>query len=345
MAAPVVLGGLLSGAIAGVTAFAVVLGSGGNAPAGPGLSLDASAVPDQAYVTWLDQAGALCPQVSAALLAAQIDQESGWDPTAVSSAGAEGISQFMPGTWPSWDQPPAVPGPDTAFVPADAIMAQGRYDCALAQAVAGVASDNDDDITSLMLAAYNAGPAVVIAAGGIPDIPQTEAYISAVLADLSIYAEQLSNPAGSGFAQAEITAAEQWLGTPYAWGGGNYSGPSLGIGTGAQTVGFDCSGLVMYAVFQASGGSVALPHSSELQATMGQAVAAGTGAQVLAGGLLQPGDIIAFALDGPGDYDHIGIYIGNGDMIDAPDTGAFVRVDNLATSYWTAVPWEARSFG
>lgn len=213
MAAPVVLGGLLSGAIAGVTAFAVVLGSGGNAPAGPGLALDASAVPDQAYVTWLDQAGALCPQVSAALLAAQIDQESGWDPTAVSSAGAEGISQFMPGTWPSWDQPPAVPGPDTPFVPADAIMAQGRYDCALAQAVAGVASENDDDITSLMLAAYNAGPAAVIAADGIPDIPQTEAYVSAVLADLSIYAEQLSNPAGSGFAQAEITAAESWLGT------------------------------------------------------------------------------------------------------------------------------------
>jgi hypothetical protein len=45
----------------------------------------------------------------------------------------------------------------------------------------------------------------------------------------------------------------------------------------------------MYAVYQASGGSVALPHSSELQATMGQAVTAGTGAQVLAGGLLQPG--------------------------------------------------------
>jgi hypothetical protein len=54
--------------------------------------------------------------------------------------------------------------------------------------------------------------------------------------------------------------------------------------------------------------------------------------------------VIAFALDGPGDYDHIGIYIGNDVMIDVPDTGAFVRVDNLATSYWTAVPWGSEVF-
>ena len=54
----------------------------------------------------------------------------------------------------------------------------------------------------------------------------------------------------------------------------------------------------MYAVYQASGGSITLPHSSELQATLGQAVAAGLGAQVLASGLLQPGDVVAFELDG-----------------------------------------------
>ena len=101
----------------------------------------------------------------------------------------------------------------------------------------------------------------------------------------------------------------------------------------------------MYAVYQASGGSITLPHSSELQATLGQAVAAGLGAQVLASGLLQPGDVVAFELDGGGDYDHIGIYIGDGDMIDAPETGSFVRIDNLADSYWGEVPWEVRSFG
>ena len=54
--------------------------------------------------------------------------------------------------------------------------------------------------------------------------------------------------------------------------------------------------------------------------------------------------MIAFALDGPGDYDHIGIYIGNNEMIDAPDTGAVVRVDTL-NSYWQGVPSVIRSFG
>jgi cell wall-associated NlpC family hydrolase len=336
--------GVLSTMAAGVMGFVVVLG-GAVTGSSSGLTLDVPAVPDQSYVPWLEQAGSLCPEVSAALLAAQIEQESGWDPTDVSGAGAEGISQFMPGTWPSWDQPPAVPGPDTPFVPADAIMAQGRYDCALARQVATLAQQDGEGITALVLAAYNAGPEAVIGAGGVPPIPQTQAYVSAVLADVATYTEQLANPGASSFDQAEIAAAQQWLGTPYSWGGGGYDGPSLGAGTGAQTVGFDCSGLVMYAVYQASGGSIALPHSSELQATLGQAVASGSGAEVLASGLLQPGDVIAFALDGPGDYDHIGIYVGNSDMIDAPETGSFVRVDNLADSYWGSVPWEVRSFG
>jgi cell wall-associated NlpC family hydrolase len=340
------LAGVLGGSLVAIAGFVVVLGSAAGSTPSAGLTLKTSAVPDASLVPWLGQAGALCPQVSAALLAAQIDQESGWDPNDISAAGAEGISQFMPGTWPSWDEPPAVGGPDTPFVPADAIMAEGRYDCALAQAVAGIAAATGDDVTSLLLAAYNAGPEAVIAADGVPPFPETEAYVAAVLADLVIYAEELASPGGSSFAQAEITAAEGWLGTPYSWGGGTYEGPSLGIGTGSTTVGFDCSGLVMYAAYQASVGSVALPHSSELQVTMGQAVTTGTGAQVLASGLLQPGDVIGFYnLDDDDQWDHIGIYIGNGDMIDAPETGGFVRVDNLATSYWAAVPWDVRSFG
>jgi hypothetical protein len=63
------------------------------------------------------------------------------------------------------------------------------------------------------LGARHPGRGLMPTAGGIPDIPPTETYVAAVLADLSIYAEQLANPVGSGFAQAEITAAESWLGT------------------------------------------------------------------------------------------------------------------------------------
>lgn len=350
MPGPLIAGALVGGAAA-ITAFVVVLGgapASSSAASGTGLTLNTSAVPDQAYVPWLDGAGSLCQAVSPPLLAAQIDQESGWDPNDVSPAGAEGISQFMPGTWPSYDQPPAVAGPDTPFVPADAIMAQGRYDCALAQAVEPIATATGDNITSLLLAAYNAGLGAVQQAGGVPSIPETQAYVAAILADIPTYAAQLSTPApgASTFGQAVIAAAEQYIGTSYSWGGGSYSGPTLGIGTGAATVGFDCSGLVMYAIYQASSGSILLLHSSQTQATMGTEVDTGSGSQVLGDGLLEPGDVIAFYnLDNDSSYDHIGIYIGNGDMIDAPETGQFVRVDNLATSYWEAVQWQVRSFG
>ena len=100
------------------------------------------------------------------------------------------------------------------------------------------------------------------------------------------------------------------------------------------------------AVYQASSSSIALPHSSQVQATMGTEVDTGTGLQVLNDGLLQPGDLIAFYnLDDDDSYDHIGIYIGNGDMIDAPETGQYGRVDNLATTYWEGGTWQVRSFG
>ena len=55
-----------------------------------------------------------------------------------------------------------------------------------------------------------------------------------------------------GFPGALIAAAASQLGKPYVWGGGNFNGPTGG--------GFDCSGLVLYAAYQASGGRIRLPH-------------------------------------------------------------------------------------
>jgi cell wall-associated NlpC family hydrolase len=152
-----------------------------------------------------------------------------------------------------------------------------------------------------------------------------------------IYTASLSSGStASSFGQAVVAAATVELGVPYSWGGGNAAGPTLGVASGARTIGFDCSGLVLFAVAQASNGQIALPHSSELQATMGTPI---TPADI------QPGDVIAFALGtDPTDFDHIGIYIGNNEMIDAPDTGAFVRVDTL-NSYWQDTPSVIRSFG
>ena len=100
--------------------------------------------------------------------------------------------------------------------------------------------------------------------------------------------------------------AQKYMGVPYQWGGTN---PAQGV---------DCSGLVQD-VFGDLG--VSLPRTSQEQATAGVAVPSLAAAQ--------PGDLVFFpGTDGtasaPG---HVGIYIGNDQMIDAPYSGATVRVD------------------
>ena len=310
---------------------AVVAGSTSDASASPILA--AAAVPIPSLIPVLEKAGSLCPGISAPLLAAQIQAESDWNPNAVSPDGAEGIAQFLPATFAVYGRDDDGTGDVSPFDTVDAVMAMGRYDCALLNEVGGL---SDQSPVSLMLAAYNAGIGAVIASKGIPPYPQTQAYVSEVESLIPTYKASLAASSATSFGQAVVAAATAELGVPYSWGGGDAAGPSLGIGSGAETTGFDCSGLVLYAVAQASGGGIELPHSSELQATMGTAVSAAD---------IQPGDVIAFALGtDPSDFDHIGIYIGNNEMIDAPDTGAVVRVDTL-DSYWQSVPSVIRSFG
>jgi cell wall-associated NlpC family hydrolase len=123
-------------------------------------------------------------------------------------------------------------------------------------------------------------------------------------------------------------AALQWLGTPYVWGGGSSAGPT------GNPAGFDCSGLTAYAVYQATHGAVSLPHSSELQAAMGQSIP-------LAGA--EPGDLIALQLTGPGDFDHVVIYAGNKQVIAAPHTGGVVQIQPL--SDFAGIAYTVRRFG
>lgn len=104
--------------------------------------------------------------VSAALLAGQLMVESGFDPNAGSPAGARGIAQFMPGTAASY-------GLRNPFDPAEAIDAQGHLMSDL------LAKFGDPQ---LALAAYNAGPAPVEACDCVPDYPETQAYVSRILA-------------------------------------------------------------------------------------------------------------------------------------------------------------------
>lgn len=119
------------------------------------------------------------------------------------------------------------------------------------------------------------------------------------------------------------------LGTPYAWGGGSLTGPTLGFCDGVNgylpdgtcsadhTVGFDCSGLVRYAWYQASAGTITLPHYSAAQARLGRPITRQDE--------LLPGDLLFFAEPG-GRIHHVGIYLGGGDMIHAEHTGTVVTV-------------------
>jgi hypothetical protein len=104
--------------------------------------------------------------VSAALLAAQLMAESNFNPFAVSPAGAQGIAQFMPATAASY-------GLDDPFDPVAAIDAQAH-----------LMSDLIHQLGSpeLALAGYNAGPGAVESCHCIPPYPETQAYVTRILA-------------------------------------------------------------------------------------------------------------------------------------------------------------------
>lgn len=109
--------------------------------------------------------------------------------------------------------------------------------------------------------------------------------------------------ANSEATQVAVDSAMAQLGDPYVWAA---AGPDS----------FDCSGLTQYA-FAAAG--IALPHSSRMQATMGQAVGRAD---------LQPGDLVFFYSP----VSHIGIYIGGGKMVHASTFGEPVKVGSVDMS-------------
>jgi len=131
---------------------------------------------------------------------------------------------------------------------------------------------------------------------------------------------------GSGAVQTVIDRAMAQLGVRYSWGGGNSRGPTVGVRDGGvadsfgdfRKVGFDCSGLMLYAF---AGAGVNLPRWSGNQATFGRQVPRSQ---------MQPGDMLSWARNGR-TY-HIALYIGNGRMIEAPYSGASVTISPVRYS-------------
>ena len=136
-----------------------------------------------------------------------------------------------------------------------------------------------------------------------------------------------------GDVESVVARAMQHIGVRYSWGGGNYNGPTVGVrdwGVADQygdyySVGFDCSGLMMYAF---AGAGVYLPHYSGYQYNAGRKVPLGQAAR---------GDMLFW---GPGGGTHVALYLGGGMMIEAPYSGSSVRVSPVR--YGGIMPYAIR---
>ncbi|EST21821.1 hypothetical protein N566_27105 [Streptomycetaceae bacterium MP113-05] len=297
--------GLLAGLVALLVVGTFVAASGLRGAAGGAVTLAKGAVP-AAYQKLVGTWGDLCPALNPALLAAQLYQESGWRPDAQSSAEAQGIAQFIPGTWATHGIDGDGDGDRDVWDPADAIPSAAKYDCALA----GYVEDVPGDRTANMLAAYNAGAYAVIEYGGVPPYRETQNYVAVIRKLEKSFAAPDHRVDPSRQAAGAIHFAQDKLGTPYLWGGD---------GTTADGGRFDCSGLTKAAY--ASVG-VELPRVANDQWNSGPHPGRGE---------LLPGDLVFFAYDlnDPRSIHHVGIYVGGGYMIDAPYTGAEIRFDPI----------------
>ena len=144
------------------------------------------------------------------------------------------------------------------------------------------------------------------------------------------------SPAAGGSIEAVIARALAQVGMPYAWGGGVGSGPSRGIRDGGvadrygdyRKIGFDCSGLMIYAFAGVQG----LPHYSGYQYTAGRHVPLSQ---------MRRGDMLFWG--GSGGIHHVALYLGNGQMVEAPQSGSLVRVTSVR--YGGIMPYATRLIG
>ncbi|MFE1752128.1 C40 family peptidase [Streptomyces anandii] len=301
------VGGGLTFVMLLVVGVYVVAGNLAGGIGGGSVGLAKGAVP-AAYTTLVQKWGNLCPALNPALLAAQLYQESGFNPDAVSPAKAQGIAQFIPGTWATHGVDGNGDGRRDVWDPADAIPSAASYDCELAKYVRTVPGD----ATKNMLAAYNAGADAVIKYGGVPPYGETRNYVKTITTLEKSFAAPVTRVDPSKQAATAITYAQGKLGTPYLWGG---------EGTPEQGGRFDCSGLTQAAYGSAG---ITLPRVANDQYNAGPHPKRSE---------LLPGDLVFFSddLTNSRAIRHVGIYVGGGYMIDAPRTGAVIRFDPIDT--------------
>ena len=139
---------------------------------------------------------------------------------------------------------------------------------------------------------------VLVAGAGVALSPLPAQANSSAPSTATVAAAPAAAPTEAAQVAVDTALAQQ--GKPYEWGG---AGPDS----------FDCSGLTQYA-YAAAG--ISLPHSSRMQSETGTPVSLDA---------LQPGDLVFFYSP----VSHVGMYIGNGQMVHAPTSGSVVKVVEL----------------
>jgi cell wall-associated NlpC family hydrolase len=291
-------------AMAAFCTFALlVLASLTDFPAASTPSAFAQSQIPSAYLGLYERAAETCPGLDWTLLAAvgKVESDHGRSrllgvSSGVNPAGAQGPMQMLPATFAAYSHPVEADPLPTEVGGARPPSAFNPTDAIYAAARYLCASHVADDPSGAVVA-YNCGnngPACQVLAAG---------YAADVIAAAASY-RVADNQPGTAAAIA-IDAATSMLGTPYVWGGESPSG-------------FDCSGLTQWSYAHAG---IQLPRTAQQQYDAGPRRPPAEA--------LQPGDLLFFGADAKTVH-HVGIYLGDGLMIDAPHTGAIVRLDRLA---------------
>ncbi len=301
-------GRALAAGAAGIVVLVVLLGAAaggalGGMLGGTGVAIapsaDALSAIPAAYLALYQQAAATCPGLSWTVLAAigTVESDNGQSTLPGVKSGANAAGAMGP---------LQMLGPTFAAydqpVPPGGANPPSPYDPtdAIYAAARMLCADGGRNDTNLTQAVW--------------DYNHSESYVTEVLDLAARYGQTATTAAPSAAAATALAYALSQLGTPYRWGGET------------PGVGFDCSGLTQ-AAYAAAG--ITLPRIAQAQYDAGPHVPPGQ--------VLEPGDLVFFG-SSTSDVTHVGIVVNPaGEMIDAPHTGAQVRIEAFPTTI--DAPW------
>ncbi|MEV1067942.1 M23 family metallopeptidase [Streptomyces sp. NPDC050263] len=261
---------------------------------------------DETYGPWLRKAAEACTVVTPSLLAAQIDQLSGWDNGGATATGAaaasrqQGIAAYTDAEWRTWGKDDDGNGSSSPLDQADAIMALGRQDCSLAEKITDLRTDGtvSGELVDLTLAAYAVGTDAVAEAGKVPTAAQT--YLTEVKALFARYeAFDRDDSAGGPLANAILAAPVTTLTVTSPYGSRQHpltgvtklhTGVDFGAPQGAQVSSARDGTVVFAAMTRAYGNRIVVDHGaidgkrlqttyshlSAMEVAVGQTVRTGT---------------------------------------------------------------------